>query len=352
MAENTPSSRPATPLSSEPNDLSSREGDHSDSDSAFVDSASRHTESVASSAYAYRFANGRRYHAYDGEAYQFPNDESEQDRLDLQHHIFRLCADNRLYLAPIPADLHSVLDVGTGTGIWAIEFADEHPSATVVGIDLSPIQPNNVPVNCSFRVDNLELDWIPEEKYDFIHSRAMVGAIKDWPRFLAQSFDHLKPGGYIELQDLTSPVCCNDPTESSNSIMVKYGNHVLDAGRRIGLDFQAPYKWREMLQEAGFVDINIRWFNWPIGPWAKGVKNKMIGRYLYVDFHEGLEVARLLFTNVLGWSSNDFDNLIAQVRAEMEEQKIHLYERVCFCYARKPGGAPAETPNDDYQTQV
>jgi hypothetical protein len=28
-----------------------------------------------------------------------------------------------------------------GTGIWAIDFADEFPDATVIGCDLSPIQP-------------------------------------------------------------------------------------------------------------------------------------------------------------------------------------------------------------------
>ena len=34
---------------------------------------------------------------------------------------------------------------------WAIEFAEEHPSALVLGVDLSPIQPPHVPVNCSFK---------------------------------------------------------------------------------------------------------------------------------------------------------------------------------------------------------
>jgi hypothetical protein len=118
--------------------------------------------------------------------------------------------------------------------------------------------------------------------------------------------------------------------------MVQYGNHVTEAGQRIGLDFQAPLKWPELLQAAGFVDIHIRWFNWPVGPWAKHDKNKAIGRFVYVDFYEGLDVARLLFTNVLGWETEEVDVLIAQVRTEMKEQKIHLYERVCFCYARKP----------------
>jgi hypothetical protein len=72
-----------------------------------------------------------------------------------------------------------------------MEFADEHPNSKVLGIDLSPIQATNVPVNCSFRVDNLEADWAPNEKYDFIHSRAMIGAIKSWPRFISQAFEYV-----------------------------------------------------------------------------------------------------------------------------------------------------------------
>lgn len=35
-----------------------------------------------------------------------------------------------------------MLDIGTGTGLWAIEMADLFPNATVIGTDLSPVQPN------------------------------------------------------------------------------------------------------------------------------------------------------------------------------------------------------------------
>ena len=49
-----------------------------------------------------------------------------------------------------------VLDLGTGTGIWAIDVADEFPNAEVVANDLSPIQPSNVPVNVRFEVDDIE----------------------------------------------------------------------------------------------------------------------------------------------------------------------------------------------------
>jgi hypothetical protein len=70
-----------------------------------------------------------------------------------------------------------------------MEFADAHPSATVLGVDLSPRQSEQIPQNCSFRVDNIEADWISDEKYDFIHSRAMVAGIKDWRRLIEQSFE-------------------------------------------------------------------------------------------------------------------------------------------------------------------
>lgn len=53
---------------------------------------------------------------------------------DFQHHIFYLSLDGRLGLAPpnLPgASVGRVLDLGTGTGIWAMDFGDEHPEAEV-----------------------------------------------------------------------------------------------------------------------------------------------------------------------------------------------------------------------------
>lgn len=49
-----------------------------------------------------------------------PNDEREQERLDLLHHVFRLSLDGNLCRTKLE-NPQRVLDVGTGTGIWAIE---------------------------------------------------------------------------------------------------------------------------------------------------------------------------------------------------------------------------------------
>ena len=41
---------------------------------------------------------------------------------DYQHRVFTFSNDGKLYLAPIDENVSNVLDVATGTGIWAIEF--------------------------------------------------------------------------------------------------------------------------------------------------------------------------------------------------------------------------------------
>ena len=52
------------------------------------------------------------------QAYIFPEDQREQDRLDLQHALFlKSFGDDKLYLAPIQSP-QEVLDLGCGTGLW------------------------------------------------------------------------------------------------------------------------------------------------------------------------------------------------------------------------------------------
>ncbi|KAJ4196191.1 hypothetical protein NW759_016423 [Fusarium solani] len=113
-------------------------------DSTVGDDNASSTASVTSSILNYRLENGRTYHAYKEGKYYMPNDEKENNRLDLQHNLFLLTFGNKLGLSPpnLPEfKTGRVLDLGTGTGIWAIDFADEHPETEVIGVDLSPTQP-------------------------------------------------------------------------------------------------------------------------------------------------------------------------------------------------------------------
>lgn len=226
--------------------------------------------------------------------------------------------------------MQNVLDIGTGTGIWAIEFADEYPSASILGTDLSPIQPANVPPNCEFLIDDCEQDWIFHHKFDFIHTRAMVAAIKDWPRFFNQAYENLKPGCYLECQELTFPIKCMDPSVTSEtSPLLRWAELFVEAASKMGIDGTGPRHFAPKLRDAGFVDINQKMYKWPAGKWAKGAKFKLLGRFVYEDLMDWLPSSALgLFTRVLGWKREEVEVFLAECRAEAKRKDRHYYADV------------------------
>jgi hypothetical protein len=149
---------------------------------------------------------------------------------------------------------------------------------------------------------------------------------------------HLTPGGYLELQDLCFPVQSIDSSHTASSAMIAWSNYIIEGGAISGIDLRAPLTWVEKLHAAGFVDIQLKWYNWPVGPWAKNQKNKEIGKVCLADFHVAVAAPVAWFTTVLGWSGEKFEDFLKEVREEQQAQKVHLYIPVVFCYARKPGG--------------
>ncbi|KAK2765868.1 methyltransferase domain-containing protein [Colletotrichum kahawae] len=143
----------------------------------------------------YRMENGRTYHGYKEGKYNLPNDETENERLELQHNLFLLTFDKKLGNAPPndrDAKVGRVLDIGTGTGLWAVDFGDEHPEAEVLGVDLSATFNNySPPPNVMFEVDDIEEPWTYSPKFDYIHSRMMNGCINDWEDYAAKCFEYV-----------------------------------------------------------------------------------------------------------------------------------------------------------------
>lgn len=132
------------------------EADDHDVDSTLGDGSSSTggstTTSIKSAITKYEFEHGRRYHAYKAGRYLLPNDEQELERMDIEHHNQGLQL-GALHLSPIVTP-QRMLDVGTGSGLWAIDMGDQYPSAVVLGIDLSPVQVTLVPPNVKFEVDD------------------------------------------------------------------------------------------------------------------------------------------------------------------------------------------------------
>jgi len=286
----------------------------------------------------YKFENGRRYHAYKEGIYLLPNDEKELDRLDLQHHLWRMTFDGKLYVAPITPPIANVLDNGTGTGIWAIEFADEHPNASVLGTDLSPVQPSYVPANCSFMVDDVESDWtFGNKQYDFIHSRFLVVAMRDWPKYFRQSFEHLRPGGWIEVQEANVITDCDDESWGENRYLRTLFDDITAITAKQGIHTRKIAELGPDLEKAGFRDIELVRHRWPLGPWSDDKKEKTLGVWARKDILEAVHGAAMGYlVKGAGQSVEEVELRLVDIRKELNDPNVHQYINLYVWYAQKP----------------
>lgn len=57
------------------------------------------------------------------------------------------------------------------------------------GTDLSPTQIKHVPPNVRFEVDDFCSEWTyPENTFDLIHLRGLIGCAPDWPELYRQCY--------------------------------------------------------------------------------------------------------------------------------------------------------------------
>ncbi|KAJ4387584.1 hypothetical protein N0V93_008179 [Gnomoniopsis smithogilvyi] len=296
----------------------------SDADSALGSFRTQSSSmSATSSIFDFVEEHGRTWHRYHEGKYFMPNDIPEQERLDLQHSIAVRLFEG-LYLAPVERP-NRVLDIGTGTGIWAIDFANEHPESDVLGTDLSPIQPEYVPPNCRFEVDDAEDEWVYSEKFDFIHSRHMTGSISDFPAMFAKCYENLNPGGWIEFQDYYVKLQCVDDSLAGTALE-RWNDLMIDAVKRMGKNACACAKYKSQMTDAGFVDVTEKKFALPGNQWAKGDDQKMLGAMQLENIMDGLHGFSIgLFTKMLGWAPEEVELLLVDVRKDLRNTKIHFY---------------------------
>ncbi|KAK6860410.1 S-adenosyl-L-methionine-dependent methyltransferase [Apiospora arundinis] len=279
--------------------------------------------------------SGRSYHGYKEGKYLLPNDAAEQDRLDFQHTMVTLMLDGKLALAPMTQAPGRVLDVATGTGIWALEFARSNPTSEVIGTDLSKIQPNPDVPNCHFEKMDSEDPWLFTEKFDFVHIRFIVSCIRDPPGLIREAYDNLKPGGWLEMQDCHMEFLGDDPALQGSALQ-RWSDYAARGALTRGYDLRKAKYHRQWLIQAGFTEVKEIFYRIPCSPWPTEAKDRRIGEYQQRNSIDGLRGASYLMLRNAGLSPEEVETLISDAKNELRSQSVKAFAPFYVVYGRKP----------------
>ncbi|KAJ0141083.1 Uncharacterized protein HZ326_16049 [Fusarium oxysporum f. sp. albedinis] len=351
--ESAPAPQPELVPAADPQD-----GDESETDSAVGDDAASSTASITSSILEYRTIQGRTFHSDRHPTEYFtPNDEQQSASIDINHHALTQLLSGKLFLAPIKDNVQKVLDVGTGTGIWAIDFADEYPEAEVIGSDLSPIQPSWVPPNVKFEIDDATLRWTWDNNtFDFIHIRYLFGAIKDWSSLFKEAYRCCAPDGWIQSAEADVHIRSDDGTTDDLDCLKLWAKLFTEGGAALGNPFfvQEGDLQEKGIQAAGFTDIKSIEYKFPIGGWPRDPELASVGNYVRATLENDLEgtssnlpstqspvtnyisgYTLLLWKTILQWPEDEYQVFLMEMRKFLKNRKVHAYMTVRYVYGRK-----------------
>ncbi len=252
--------------------------------------------------------------------YQLPKDAEEDFRLNFQHHALYHALGNH-YVAPIHPPLHTILDVGTGTGIWASEMAHLFPLSFVVGIDLSPISfKEPAQENCVLRVGNVIAGLpFPDEFFSYTHQRLLVAGItaENWPRVVRELVRVTRPGGWLELVEV------DDRMQNAGPATARMQELVQMVSKSLGFDGEVIRHLGDLLIQEGLQSVEILPIPIAVGEWAGRV-----GSMMKRDFLAALTALRSRYCAQAGLAENEFDALTAAMAEEWE-----VFHPSCTFYA-------------------
>lgn len=262
--------------------------------------------------------DSRRY--LDDSDYQLPKDEEEDFRLDFQHHALFHAIGNH-YIAPIHPPLPLILDVGTGTGIWASEMARSFSDSLVVGVDLSD-RSFKLPTqeNCLLRKGNVVAGLpFPDAFFSFTHQRLLVAGItaENWPRAIHELVRVTRVNGWVEIVEV------GNLTDGAGPATSRMQEFLIAVGKTMGFDAEIIRHLGEMLRHEGLQGVETHQILIPVGAWAGRV-----GQMMKQDLLGAVNALRGRYCGQAGITGEEFDRIVREMAQEWE-----VYRPVCTFYA-------------------
>ncbi|KAF8586793.1 S-adenosyl-L-methionine-dependent methyltransferase [Ramaria rubella] len=208
-------------------------------------------------------------------AYAIPASRSitvdEVTRLDDMHNGYKDYLDGRLSFAPLEeSEPKKILELGTGSGIWATQAANQFPDAEILAVDAHPLPNRPIPPNMKFRILNIMEPFPFEpETFDIIHARLVFMHIPKPENVIPRVIKLVKPGGWLLLEDLNFNL--GDESElglgPATREWVELYHHTM---RSNGVEHVTPNHDQILLASGAFSEVNVKTILFPISEKSGG----------------------------------------------------------------------------------
>lgn len=167
-----------------------------------------------------------------------------------------------------------------------------------------------------------------ESRFDMIHGRFLFGSVSSFPKLYKEVYNALKPGGWFEIVEMECGTFADDDSLKPDAASKQWWDCLEDAFAKLGKRMPKIAEYPQMMEDAGFVNVQSAMKKRPTNDWPKDPRMKEIGRYSCLNFLEGLEGFSMKpFTRALGWSPEEVSILLAKVRKETVTRKIHGWQK-------------------------
>lgn len=259
----------------------------------------------------------------------------------VQHHHFTRALNGLLPPTVNAHKLKQVLDLNCHVGSWAFDLALAYPTVVVTGVDSDPkaieLARNNTIAGKINRVRFFEADlhaplMFNDASFDFVHFFLSQPIFRpgEWPAFLAECMRVLKPGGTINLVNVTLG-------PGSSASYQRFALLIDQLLRALGYGFSdqpgtaAPgVYFVRLLQQAGFSAVGYLARAVNLGGW-----NNSGGRACCQLFLRDLLKTKDSLVSQHLLSDEEFDALIAQKEKDIVEEDFCATAALLSAFAIK-----------------
>jgi hypothetical protein len=126
------------------------------------------------------------------------------------------------------------------------------------------------------------------------------------------------------MQDTLTLTCIDSSGEGTQ--LMRWVGLMLEAATKLGRDWAKVNKYKGWMENAGFADVKEMRFAWPMNTWPRGKHYKTLSAWAGQNMKDGLEgFSMAALTRALGWTAEEVNVLLADVRRDLDDRNIHAY---------------------------